>query len=721
MFDTTHFIKGIVANGQIMKFAELSEKIVQQRHFAAIRRGLLLIIPFIVIGSFANLFMNLPLPAYQYGMSHLFGVHWKVIGSSINNATFGIMSMLLGLSISYFLAKSSRFGKNGSIHPQMAAFVSLACLIAIMQPLSSQGAQGLPFIRLGVFGLLPAMVTAIAASELFLWLSSVKRIHIGIFSDEADPVIAQAVAGILPAGVTLLLFSLLKFLAINQNVLDIYQLGYDYIKAPFLELPNTLGTAVLYHAAAQMLWFFGIHGQIALEVIQKGIYAAAGSSNLLLYFAGQQPTQILTSTFMDTYTAIGGNGSTICLIIATLLVARSGNTAWLAKLSILPGIFNINEIILFGLPIVLHPIYLIPFLLTPIIQTILSYIALAVGLVPLTNNVFHWTTPIFVNGYLAAHSWAGVILQLGDIVVGVMIYLPFVWLANQQKVDNMNKALVTLSQLAVSNSITKDILTQGDRVGNLFRVLAHDLKEAINKQELIIEYQPQVNQEKRVTGVEALLRWPHKVYGRISPPLIIAVAETTGLIYDLEKWIINTACRQQRIWQASNVDVIMAVNVSATQFYHSSILEDITKAIAAHGIDPRKFEIEITEGIAMNTDSKTKQLLDSLHEMGVRIAIDDFGTGYSSLNYIKNFPIDTLKIDKCLSEDITKDISSREIVSSIITLCASLHIKTIVEYIETEAQCCVLEQFGKVHYQGYLFSPSLTPAKAFLYIRKMNS
>ncbi|WP_236614578.1 EAL domain-containing protein [Sporomusa ovata] len=704
----------------IVRLAELSVKIAEQRHVTAIRQGLLINIPLVVIGSFANMFINLPLPVYQQFMINMLGSQWKTIGSAIYNSTFGMLSVLLVLSISYFLAESSVLAQNGSIYPKLTSIVSLTCLIAIIQPFSSQGTLGLPLNWLGMFGLMPAILTALTATEIFLYLSSIKKIRLCLFFDEADPVISQAVAGIFPAAITLLIFSLVKFVTIIGAVMDIHQLVYDLIKYPFVELPNTLGTAIIFHIMVQLLWFFGIHGQTVLGAIQQNIYASATDKSLTMYLEGGQPTEFLTTSFINAYSTIGGSGSTICLIIAILFLVRKGNTARLAKLSILPGIFNINELLVFGLPIVLNPIYFIPFLLAPIIMTSLSYTAIAVGFVPMTNSVFNWTTPILLSGYMATNSWTGVVLQLINIMVGVAIYLPFVWLANKEKALKMNHALDTLFKLAISNSVTQYVLTRRDTVGNLSRVLAHDLREALAKQELTLEYQPQIDQNEQVTGVEALLRWHHKVFGPIPPPLIIVIAEESGMIHSLGKWVIDTACCQLKNWNDKEIDITMSVNVSATQFDHGNILEDISRAIDRNGIQPKNFEIEITESIAMNTDTQTKKMLNSLYQMGVRIAIDDFGMGHSSLSYIKNFPVNTLKIDKSLSMDIAKEKSCKEIVSSIISLCASLNIKTIVEYVETEEQRTVLRQLGCVHCQGYLYSPAISPDKAYEYISKMN-
>ncbi|WP_378954116.1 EAL domain-containing protein [Pelosinus sp. sgz500959] len=706
----------------LQKLVVLSEKVAKQRHISAIRRGLLLNMPFIVIGSFAIMLMNFPLPAYQQSMITILGPEWQTIFSSIYNATFGMMSILIVLAISYFLAESSQFTQNGTIHPAMASIVSLTCLIAIMHPISSQGLLGLPLDWLGILGLFPAILTAMITSEIFFYLISIKKMCIGIFLDEPDPIVSQAVNAILPAAITLFLFAFMKYMATLIGIQDFHHFFYDLIKLPFIQMQNTLVMGIIFQIMVQFLWFIGVHGQNLLSAIFQGVYSSVADHNMVIYLAGEAPTEILTSTFISTYVTIGGTGSTLSLIIAILMVSRKDNRAWLAKLSIIPGIFNINELLIFGLPIVLNPIYLIPFLMVPIMSTLISYAATVMGFVPVTSDVFTWTMPVLLNGYMSSHSWTGVVLQLINIIVGVALYLPFVLLADKQKHLEMRHAIDHLFELAISQQayVPQGIFTRRDSIGNLARVLAYDLKVALDKQELLLEYQPQIGQDERVTGVEALLRWPHQRFGRIPPPLIIMIAEESGLIHTLGKWVIDTACQQHKIWNDAGINVLMSVNVSSTQFYQGRILEDISQALFKNNIPPQELEIEITENIAMNNDLQTHNILTNLHEMGIRIAIDDFGMGHSSLTYIKDFPIDTLKIDRSLSIDMTRDKNCQEIVASIITLCSSLDIKTIVEYVETEEQRDKLRQLGCVHYQGYLYSPALPAKKAYEYISKRN-
>jgi len=710
-----------LAGLSLQRLSELLLRVSAQRHVYAIRCGLMINMPVMVVGSFANVFVHLPWLPYQLFMTELLGAGWQTLGVSIQNATFGLISLLLVMVISYLLARPRATAQNEVVHPIMASVTSLACLFAVVQPLYTQDIISIPQRWIGISGIFPAILIAVLATELFLYIHSKKRMQLEVF-DVSEPLVSQVMASLIPFGVTVCVFALLKFATVATGISDLHQCFYEYLRVSLLNGDDSLAMAIKYQLLVQLLWFVGVHGQNALLAVQ-GVYTAVAEKNAALYLAGESPTAYFTSIFFDAFSTIGGAGSTLCLIIAILLVERKSNTAKLAKLSILPAIFNINELLVFGLPLVLNPIYFVPFLLAPVVMTVLSYAAMVVNFAPLTTNLFHWTTPVFMSGYLASHSWTGVVLQCANIAVGVAIYLPFVRFAKQEKAVKLQRVLGNLlaASVAQQNVATQKLLHRTDDTGNLARALAQDLKEALAQGTLTLAYQPQIDRYNRVTGVEALLRWTHASFGPIPPPLIILIAEDSGLIHALGRWIIDTACRQQRQWKERGViNVVMSVNVSPMQFQQKRILKHLFQALKENGIDPREFEIEITEAIAMDNNDQTQHILKTWHRLGVRIAIDDFGMGHSSLSYIKKFHVDTLKIDKVLSWDIDNEKNCQEIVASIIALCVSLGIKTIVEYVETERQRDVLAALGCEHYQGYLYSPARPPEQILEYILEHN-
>jgi diguanylate cyclase (GGDEF)-like protein len=241
--------------------------------------------------------------------------------------------------------------------------------------------------------------------------------------------------------------------------------------------------------------------------------------------------------------------------------------------------------------------------------------------------------------------------------------------------------------------------------------IENDLYHAIEKKELYLVYQPIIEvSTRKLIGTEALLRWRHKIHGNVSPLSLIQIAERSGLIIEIGKWVLKEACRQNKQWQDQGYDPIMvSVNVSALQFEQTNFVEMVQQVITKTGMHPSYLELEITETNAM-TDVKEKlKKMKQLKEMGVCIAIDDFGTGYSSLAYFTRFPIDTLKIDRSFIDEMLHDENARTIVTTIITMAQSIKIKTTAEGVETVEQLEHLQDRGCDKIQGYLISRPVEP------------
>jgi diguanylate cyclase (GGDEF)-like protein len=243
--------------------------------------------------------------------------------------------------------------------------------------------------------------------------------------------------------------------------------------------------------------------------------------------------------------------------------------------------------------------------------------------------------------------------------------------------------------------------------------LENDLRNALERNELHLFYQPQVEIEtSQITGMEALIRWKHPELGMIPPNQFIPIAEDTGLILSIGEWVLRTACLQAREWQKSELPLIISVNLSANQFQQENLLSIVESALKDSNILSNLLELEITESMSMKNPEDTLKTLTGLKDLGVRIAIDDFGTGYSSLSYLKCFPIDTLKIDRSFLIDIPENPRDAEIVKAIIAMSHSLNLAVIAEGVENEAQAKYLVDNGCAKMQGYLFSPPV-PAGDF--------
>jgi diguanylate cyclase (GGDEF)-like protein len=244
--------------------------------------------------------------------------------------------------------------------------------------------------------------------------------------------------------------------------------------------------------------------------------------------------------------------------------------------------------------------------------------------------------------------------------------------------------------------------------------LEGDLRHAIQRGELLLHYQPQVDvRTGRIVGVEALLRWAHPELGMISPDRFIDLAEQTGMIIPVGAWVLRTACADTRRWHDAGWESLrVGVNLSGKQFYRSDLINVVSAALAETGLAARYLDIELTEGLVMTDIDHALATMNALKGLGVQLSLDDFGTGYSSLAYLKRFPIDVLKIDKSFVRDITTDPDAAAIARSIISLAQSLQLHVIAEGVETQEQLSYLTNCRCDQIQGYYFSRPV-PASAF--------
>jgi diguanylate cyclase (GGDEF)-like protein len=236
--------------------------------------------------------------------------------------------------------------------------------------------------------------------------------------------------------------------------------------------------------------------------------------------------------------------------------------------------------------------------------------------------------------------------------------------------------------------------------------LENDLRHALGQNEFILFYQPKVDMNANVIGMEALIRWQHNKLGMISPDKFIPMAEKTGIISPISEWVLHTACTQIRDWQENNylsTDATLAVNISLRQLRQESFWEMLQKVLSVTELDPRSLELELTESSIMDNPQATIALLERIHQLGARIAIDDFGTGYSSLTYLKRLPIDIIKIDMPFVHGIGKDRNDEEIIKVIISLAKSLGLQSVAEGVETKEQVSFLHEHKCDIMQGFYF------------------
>ncbi|GHT88095.1 PTS lactose transporter subunit IIC [Betaproteobacteria bacterium] len=685
----------------------------------SIRNGFLLSLPLVVTGALAIIFNNLPITAYQAGMSRLFGDNWSQFGALVWQGTFGILSLPILVGISHYLTEyHNQRHPTQPISPVIASLVALACLLVITPlgkdvPLSSW---------LGVQGLFISILVAVLATRLFLYLAQSRYLHMTLYSEGLDAAIPLSFWCLAPGVLTILGFTIGHLVLHFFTGISVHEVVHKLMLYPFSLVDDVFNAAIAYVTLTHLSWFMGIHGSNVFDPLAQELFEHADKANLEALLAGLPPPHPMSKHFMDIFVFMGGAGSSLCLLIAIFIASKNRNSLRLAKISVAPGLLNINEILLYGLPIILNPIFFLPFIFTPLIIMAVSSLALRWGFIPWPAVQLDWTATPLLSGYLATGSWRGTALQVLNLIIGTLIYLPFVKVSDRVKEERQRAAMEQLMEIACNNAVGpsgKKCLDRNDEIGILARMLANDLEEASRTGVgLYLEYQPQVDHlTNTVFGSEALVRWRHPLYGNIPAPIVVAICEDGGVVNKLGLWVLDQACAERARWHAAGVDKHhkLSVNVSIQQLFDALLPDKIAQCVTHHQLERTMIGIEVTESIALDPESPHNYVLKRVHDMGFIISMDDFGMGHSSLSYLKYFPVNILKIDKALSKDVASSKISTEIITTIVELCEALKVTIVVEFVENQEQIDTLRHLGCHIFQGYFFSKPLSGEKMLAY------
>jgi EAL domain-containing protein (putative c-di-GMP-specific phosphodiesterase class I) len=328
---------------------------------------------------------------------------------------------------------------------------------------------------------------------------------------------------------------------------------------------------------------------------------------------------------------------------------------------------------------------------------------------------------VLLSGYISTGSIAGSVLQLFNLAVGTLCYIPFVKLSTKayqaQKNTNLKKVLDAFKQ-SEERGVMSALLSRHDSIGSIARSLTADMEFDLARNAIQLHYQPIVDREGNVVCLEALLRWEHKSFGFIYPPLMIALAEEAKIMSRLGDWIIERACRDLDSFRKDGIGKItVCVNVSTAQLEDEGFIESLHRTLNRYQLDPGSLEIEITESLALRVNRKIKGLLDAINDMDVKLSMDDFGMGHSSLMYLKEYEFDTVKLDGSLVREVIKNGNCQNIISSIVALGKTMSYKVVAEYVETEEQRSLLTELGCDLFQGWLFSKAVPYEEAVDFVR----
>lgn len=693
----------------VNRLINISEKAQSYSIIKAIRDGLVNLIPVLIIGAFALIFKTFPVKGYQdFITTFADGLIAEFFGL-INTATFGLLSVYMTFSISrsYMRVKAdlevvhvgAYFASLISFFIMSGAFVSLNDLDAVLN-------------SLGPKSMIVAIICGLGGSALYsLFFKLISNRNTRILSLGADRDFNNMLSTLFPILLVVLSFGVTNFLVVK--LLDVTSFRAFYTKLlnnMFSVGSNGFFKGFFFVLLSSVLWFFGIHGSDALDGVMDAYFKTGVDANIAAVEAGGVPSVVLTKEFFDCFVLMGGCGAAICLLIAILIFSRNRARRGLGLTAAPSMIFNINELMVFGLPIIFNPIMLIPFLLVPLVSYSIAYLALSTGMVPLITSQVEWTTPIILGGYQATGSIAGAILQIILVAVGVAIYFPFVKILDMESEKNIKNNYDEFMDYFVKNE--KDLqnikLREKNNVyGSFAKELTADLKHDLIKS-IDMYYQPQYDYQGQCIGVEALLRWKHPVLGILYPPLVMKLASDSGLVFKLEEAIINRVLNDREAVLAKyGPNVHVSINATGSSFASGELLELIKKINEESPFKGKNICIELTEQEAFSINDKTRNILHEFKNMGILLAIDDFSMGQTTLHYLRENLFDIIKIDGSLVKELTSSANCREIVSSLVELADSLSLMVIAEYVETEEEKEILHGMGCDIYQGHLYSPAV--------------
>ncbi|MDM5157287.1 PTS cellobiose transporter subunit IIC [Bacillus sp. DX1.1] len=412
-------------------------KIAGQRHLQAVRDGIILTMPFLIIGSFFLIISSLPIPGYNDFMANLFGDGWqKALGYPVN-ATFNIMSLIASFGIAYRLGEQYKVDALAAGALSMVSFL-LATPFQVSHMITgtkeSVIVEGvIPAVLMGSQGLFVAMILALISTEIYRFI--VQRKLIIKMPENVPPAVTRSFAALIPGFIVVTAVWILRLIMEHTTFGSIHNIVGQLLQAPLSVLGASLFGAVAAVIVVHVLWACGIHGAAIVGGVMSPVWLSLMDQNRIAFQAGQDVPNTITAQFFDLWIYTGGSGATLALVVAMLLFARSQQLKSLGRLSIAPGIFNINEMVTFGMPIVLNPLLLIPFILAPVVLTVVSYFAMEWGLVARPSGAaVPWTTPILFSGYLGSGGKiSGVVLQLVNFILAFLIYLPFLKIWDKQK------------------------------------------------------------------------------------------------------------------------------------------------------------------------------------------------------------------------------------------------------------------------------------------------
>lgn len=466
--------------------------------------------------------------------------------------------------------------------------------------------------------------------------------------------------------------------------------------------PLTFSGGLIYQTILGLFGAIGINGHNMLFTIKQTIYAET-QQNITDWTAGEASLNIINQGFYDAFLSMGGSGSTISLLLCILLFSKDKRHIMIAFAALPLGIFNINEVLLFGLPIIFNPLLIVPFITLPILNFVITYFAISSAIVSPIVTTVDWITPALLSGYLAmGNNIEGSLLQLAIIIIGIFVYRPF-YLAFAGKYALHNKSDITNS--AMEKSIFQTLLnsTRISAESSLKHSSAQNrIYNMLHRDGFVMHYQllqPVV--KKEAISFEALLRYQDSA-GNLCPPTFISDFQLLNMMPTLDKLVIDKVLTDMQKMQLSHGQRI-AINISVASIEKCDFAEHLINRLKFFSIPPQWLEIEITEEAILSDQANLLNTLNILKEYGIKIVMDDFGTGYASFPHLFKYPFDKIKLDRSLLLGASTP-KGKKLYQLIAQMGHIADCEIVAEGIETEEEFQFVVDCGVDRIQGFLIA-----------------
>ena len=673
-------------------FLSLSVKINNSPYVIAIKNSFIKLIPIVVVIAFTSLISNY----FVYFINDYSNITVFNIFDRVTLALRFSLPYIWIFLFSYYLSHLKQ--KNFQIQVSFFATVSLLFFNVIMYN-KSFFEKDPQFILAIIIGILNYKIFNFSFNYLknsFLLKLKIENIYKSSFN--------YLVTGALHFALCLTIFSTIYILFPNFSL----DFGNKF------NFNNSLTSALVYNFFKLAPWILGINGSHMLNSSYSQLFENTKFNHYSIQH-GINSFQYIDQSFFDLYINIGGSGATLCMVIA-LFFSKDKSHKDFAKLALIPSIFNINEILIYGFPIIANLYIIIPFILVPMIFTISTYFALIFHIIPVVDSFTTWISPTIINGIVASEANPIIFLwQFFLIYLGTSIYIIFL-----QKYEKINTIKINESFDLFKDSHLK--INMSEVQLNLLLNIndAKDkLKEILEDGKFLLYFQPIIDlNTNKVVKMEALVRIDHKYKGIISP-YFLEYFRTLKQLPTVDYWVIEKAFEYEKQMRFGNIKPLISINISAETFMSTDFLGRFKKIMYKYQTHPKNIVIEIIEEVCLYDINIAKSKINNLRNLGFQVAIDDFGTGYSSLSYLSDLEVDFIKIDRKFVLDLNKE-KGKKVLRDIINISHSIGCKVIIEGVENESQLQLVKIFGADFVQGFYFHKPNPYDNTMEYIRKQN-